>query len=1015
MKLRLEMPSSGRFGRELLVFAGVMLLAAASFGQMPRSSVQKEYPFVDPFKRLDKVEYSKDHFIVVFNPTMSDGLKDSVVRQMGLKIDASKESPYFSVVELPARVRAGGITVESAVRYFNQMPGVRYAEFDVALTPDFIPNDPSFGNLYGLHNTGQSGGTPDADMDVTEAWDITGVGNEVVVAVCDDGVDWTHPDLAANIWSNVDEIPGNGIDDDANGYIDDIRGWDFNGNDNNPIGGSGDSHGTHVAGTVGAVNNNGIGLSGAGRNTKIMPLRMYGASAPNWMSDLTNAVDYAWRNGAKVISVSYNIDGYTNALVEAIQRADAADVVYCNSAGNNGALNPPRAAIRDLANNVIFVAASDRNDNRASFSNYGAKIEIFAAGVDVYSTLPGNSYGNNSGTSMATPNVASVISVLRAYFPALSDREVLDRLIGAADQVPQLASFIPDGRRANLNSALETDTAPPAAVADLTVSRRAFTVVEMSFRTSGDDGMTGAAEGYDVRVSSLPITDANFSSAQPMSVSVPSLPAGQLVTAQPQGFWPGQTVYVAVQAKDNLGNRSAVSSFGPVNLKSTYWGDRVEGVNQFTATGTWATTTTKAFSGTRSWTDTPTGNYPNNANLILTQTNAVTVPGPVGVSFWGDLALEANDDFLYLEYQINGGAWQQANRWTGTSTWKNLAGSIPSNPGDSVRIRFRLVSDGSTTANGVYIDDICFVSTVQAYFDNLEGGTHYAGQSPWAVTTTDSFSPTRSWTDSPGGNYANNLNISMTGNMDIGVGSLAGPRVFFKSKFNLENNYDYLHVEGSTDSGSTWTSGGSLNGVQSVWGGNGFDLPSGNAVRLRFRLSTDTSVVRDGVFLDDIEVKGEPWENLKIFTANLSFPGFQGFIQNEAARVEVLMPGTSTLVESMDVPLKVVLTRNFGVADFSTPTTGVYDLRFHIPGYLKRRATSVDLSSIQSNVKLGMIGGDANGDNVINNADVVLIQSLLGVTSGQPSYVRSVDITGNGIIDNNDLQMAINNQGMTGG
>ena len=1001
--------------RGLLTIAGIAALAATSFGQVSRIAVDKSFPYVDPFKRASKVEYAKDHIIVAFHPAVTAGQRDATARQLGLKIDSKKDSQYFSVIELPQRVRDAGMTVESAVRYFNQMPSVRYAEFDTAIYPDFIPNDPSFGNLYGLHNTGQSGGTPDADMDVTEAWDITGVGNEIVVAVCDDGVDWTHPDLAANIWNNSDEIPGNGIDDDGNGFVDDIRGWDFNGNDNNPIGGSGDSHGTHVAGTVGAVNNNGIGLSGAGRNTKIMPLRMYGASAPNWMSDLTNAVDYAWQNGAKVISVSYNIDGYTNALVEAIQRADAADVIYCNSAGNNGSLNPPRATIRDLANNVIFVAASDRNDNRASFSNYGAKIEIAAAGVDVYSTLPGNSYGNNSGTSMATPNCASVLAVLRAYYPDLTDREALDRLIGAADQIPQLAAYIPGGRRANLNSALEEDTVPPSPVTDLTVLRRAYTVAELSFRTSGDDGMTGSAEGYDVRVSSAPITDANFDTAQQVSASVPNLPAGQMVTTQARGFWPGDTVFVAVQARDNLGNRSTVSSFGPFNTKPGLWSDRVEGSPQFGSTDTWAITTTKAHSGTSSWTDSPSGNYANNANQILTQTSPVVVPGAVAVSFWADITLETNYDYLYFEYSLNGGGWQQVNRWTGTASWQNYAATIPANAGDSVQMRFRLTSDSSQVRDGVYLDDFSIIQLVNAYSDDFEGGTNFVGQSPWARVTTDFASATHSWTDSPTGNYANNLNISMTGNMDIGVSALAGPKLIFKTKYDLESGYDYVYVEASTDSGANWTTMGALNGTQSTWSARGFDLPGGNAVRLRFRLNTDGSQVRDGAFIDDIEVKGEPWEDLRLLSARLRLPGFGGFLQNETTAIELMVPGTGTVVESMNVPLNVWLTRSQGTANFAGVATGTFDIRFSMPGYLKKRALNVDMATVQPNdLVITFIGGDANGDNAVTNADTALIQSLIGTTSGQPGYIRSVDINGNGVIDSTDLRIALDNMGQVG-
>lgn len=976
----------------------------------------KGFPFVDTYEQAAKYVYAKDHVVVVFAPGVGDGLKRALVSRIGLTVDPVKSGPFFSVVDLSREARNAGMTVEWAVRYLNSLPSVQYTEFDMAITPDFVPNDPNFGNLYGLHNTGQTGGTPDADMDVTEAWDVTGVGNSIVVAECDDGIDWTHPDLAANIWNNPGEIAGNGIDDDGNGFIDDIRGWDFNQNDNNPIGGSGDTHGTHVAGTIAAVNNNGIGISGAGRNTKLMPLRMYSSSgATNWMTDLANAIDYAWRNGAKVISVSYNIDGYTNALVQAIQRADAADVVYCNSAGNNNQLNPPRAAIRDLANNVIFVAASDHNDARASFSNYGAKVEIFTAGVNIYSTLPGNTYGNNSGTSMATPNCASVVAVIRAFFPTLTDRQALDRLIGSADSIPQLTAFIPNGKRANLNNALEIDTTPPAPVADLAVSRRASTVAEIQFRTSGDDGMTGAAERYDVRVSTSPITSANFSSAQPVPASVPSLPAGQLVITQAAGLWPGTTLYLGVKAIDNLGNESTVSSFGPFNSRPGSWKDDVEGSMQFTPSGTWAISTTKAHSGTKSWTDTPTGNYPNGADLILTQTGTTTATGNMMVRFWADLAVEEGDDQLRVEVSRNAGPWTEVGGFSGTAAWRAYSAYVPAATGDSLQIRFRLTSDASTNGDGAYVDDIAIVPVTMVYGDNMEGTPQFTGASPWALTTAFASSPTRSWTDSPAGNYGNNANLSLTGTNDILLSGIAGPILTFNTRHDLESGYDYLYAEASSDAGATWGSLGRLNGIQSTFVARDFALPPATAARLRFRLTSDGSVVRDGAYIDDIVVAGEPWQVMRSFSGNLKLLLYRGNMVGMPITMDLMSPGTGTVVETMPVSVVTQWSRTNGQLGFVAAGEGVYDLRFTIPGYLKRRVPSFNMALFPTEfVRIGMFPGDANGDNVVNAADVTLIQSLLGLSAGQTGYLRAVDVNGDGTIDHFDVEAAQDNLGRVG-
>ena len=166
--------------------------------------------------------------------------------------------------------------LQDIIRKLNQDPDIEYAEPNYIVDIKAIPNDPDFSLLYGLHNTGQTEGTPDADIDAVEAWDINTGNNAVVIAVIDTGVDYTHQDLSANIWINPSEIPGNGIDDDGNGYIDDINGWDFINNDKDPMDDNG--HGTHCSGTIAAVGNNNIGIVGVNWNAKIMPLKFLSAS-----------------------------------------------------------------------------------------------------------------------------------------------------------------------------------------------------------------------------------------------------------------------------------------------------------------------------------------------------------------------------------------------------------------------------------------------------------------------------------------------------------------------------------------------------------------------------------------------------------------------------------------------------------------------------------------------------------------------------------------------------------------
>lgn len=405
-----------------------------------------------------QLEYASDHFIVTFKPGTSPAVMNSYMQRFSLTKDTKRSSKYFTVLKLSPVAVQSGVKVQMLVDQMRANPAVAYAELDGVVTPDFVPNDPQFGNQFHHNNSGQTGGTVDADIDSVEAWNGTIGAPEVIVAILDDGVDWQHEDIATSIWMNPGETAGNGIDDDGNGFIDDVRGWDFADGDNDPDGSLSNSHGTHCAGITGATHNNGIGVSGCGSNITIMAVRFY--PGPSYFSDFANAIDYAWENGADVISASYNIDGYNQTFLNAVKRAETADVPYVNSAGNNGQQNPPRQALRNEATNVIFVAANDHNDNISWFSNYGTLIDVSAPGEDILSLVPEDAYGLSSGTSMSTPLAAGVLAQIRAMNPTFTARQCLDVLIQTSDSKPQLVSKIPGGRRVNFANAVGSQFIP---------------------------------------------------------------------------------------------------------------------------------------------------------------------------------------------------------------------------------------------------------------------------------------------------------------------------------------------------------------------------------------------------------------------------------------------------------------------------------------------------------------------------------------------------------------------------
>ncbi|MDD1729881.1 MAG: S8 family serine peptidase [Methanospirillum sp.] len=378
-------------------------------------------------------------------------------------------------------------SLDTVMTVFQNNPLVDYAEpdYQISVEPSSTgvqvitssagsttkkPNDPEYPKLWGLHNTGQSpfNGTPSADIGAEKAWGITTGSSDIVVAVIDSGVDYTHQDLADNIWTNEKEIPENGIDDDGNGYIDDIHGWNFQGENNSPVDENG--HGTHCAGIIGAVGDNNLGCTGVNWHVKIMPLKFMDSTGNGYISDAISAILYANKMGADVISCSWSGGENSQALQDAITASSA--VVVC-AAGNGGADDDTTAVYPATFSspNLITVAASDSNDNLASFSNYGLKtVQIAAPGVEIVSTYPGNRYAYMSGTSMATPYAAGAAALLKAAKPSLTNNQIRDALISSVDQNSNLSGKISTGGRLDVYLALTGERGTSAGAEKIVTS-----------------------------------------------------------------------------------------------------------------------------------------------------------------------------------------------------------------------------------------------------------------------------------------------------------------------------------------------------------------------------------------------------------------------------------------------------------------------------------------------------------------------------------------------------------------
>ncbi len=355
-----------------------------------------------------------------------------------------------------ARIRLPeSLGVDDAEQILRGMPEVLFSEPNYIVHTTGTPDDTSFSNQWGLQNTGLGGGTNDADIDAVEAWDKTTGSSAIVVAVVDEGIDYTHPDLGGNIWTNPNEIAGNGIDDDGNGFVDDIHGWDFNHDDATTYDGAGeDRHGTEVAGIIGAVGNNGTGVAGVCWNVRIMSVKFisYGSGT---VADAISALNYAADQGARVVNCSWGGTSYSAALESAFADLKNAGVLVVTSAGNSGKDTDTSShypSNYDLAN-IISVAATDKNDLLSSFSNYGATtVDLGAPGSSIYTTSPGGNYAYFSGTSAASPFVTGAAALALSVSPDLTYQELKDQILNNVDPLGSLTGKTVTGGRLNVNN-----------------------------------------------------------------------------------------------------------------------------------------------------------------------------------------------------------------------------------------------------------------------------------------------------------------------------------------------------------------------------------------------------------------------------------------------------------------------------------------------------------------------------------------------------------------------------------
>lgn len=365
-------------------------------------------------------------------------------------------------------------TPADLVAQYRALPEVEYAEenFEISI-PDSVeegedqysvrvmirPTDPQFGEQWALLNEGQRGGKQGADIAATAAWSVTTGSEDVVVAVLDSGVDYTHEDLAPNMWTRPASLAP--YQDSELGVVDDVHGFNALDNASDPMDDNG--HGTHCAGIIGAEGENGLGIAGVNWNVRIMPLKFMNSGGFGTTKDAIEAINYVIERkkagvNVRIISASWGSTQKSRALEEVIRKAYENDILFVAAAGNSSVDNDRSPHYPSSYNvpNVVSVAALDRHDHLASFSNYGVKsVAVAAPGVDILSTWLGNSYEEKSGTSMATPVVSGVAALIVAQHPRISVDDLRNKISAASDPIVALKGKVSSGGRINATKALE--------------------------------------------------------------------------------------------------------------------------------------------------------------------------------------------------------------------------------------------------------------------------------------------------------------------------------------------------------------------------------------------------------------------------------------------------------------------------------------------------------------------------------------------------------------------------------
>jgi subtilisin family serine protease len=651
----------------------------------PHSQIQANPEESDPFGGVGTVAA---RYPLGGENALADTFSSSEILHLKLD-DQSPQALELAVAKLQDDPRVAYAVTNEIVKSFGD------GQTDTrTVTPDDLHQE-----LYGLRNISAPAGWADTSGDRSKA---------PLIGVIDSGTDYTHPDLQANIWVNPNEVL-NGKDDDGNGVIDDLHG--FNAPDKSGDPSDSGSHGTHVAGTVAAVGNNGLGVTGVAWEAQLMPLRFISGGFGT-MADAIAALAYGDSKGVRITQNSWGGTNPNQALVDALQASPALHICAAGNSGNDSDVKPLFPAAYPLEN-ILSVAATDSEDQLASFSNYGKQsVDLAAPGVKTYSTLPGGEYGFKSGTSMATPHVSGAASLVLSKFPDLTNGELKDRLMFSTDRLEQLEGKVASGGRLNLARALENDQVRPGAVSALEASAVTPSQVGLRWVSGGDDGQIGRAAAYEIAYASEPFTAEEFRSKAQVYTAAPKTsgePESVSFSLTPSAR--ERDLFVAVRSVDNVGNRSEMKS-----LEVKVPGADVafeDAPGAWTTEGDWGREVVEGRGEV--WSDSPGGFYKRDQAASLTSKPfSLKEFSSAELQFDCRHDLEINFDRVFLESRHGGeqGEWSELESFNLLDGWHTEKFDLSALAGrDDVQIRFRLKTDGDVFKDGFQFDRLVVTGT----------------------------------------------------------------------------------------------------------------------------------------------------------------------------------------------------------------------------------------------------------------------------------------------------------------